>query len=424
MPAATTSLVSISCLIFLFHTFAAAFPNALPFKRSEPLGTSVHSLDLTRRYGHRSHGARLHNGVHTTPIFNRLRGSDYSFSILWGNRNLNVVIDTGSSDLCVASSNFTCQVRTGQITDQAHCGFGAYVEPNFQEGQIKDEVYDIEYGLPFIHGIVGYEDITLAGIEVRHQEVAIATKGFWDGDGVTAGLMGFGFPPLTSAFAKGSLHNGTLIVEKYFPWFFSAFRRGLIAPVFSLALLRSENDEHAGQFALGGLPKLDFAPEFTTVPIKTYPQYPEYPRPPFYRIDIDGWVVDDVFLPENGTRRTHLVDSGTPSILTSNHIAAEINKKYSPPGIFDLNHYQFQLPCNSTPPKVAVRIAGRDFFIDPRDLVEPVEQGNYKNQTGFCVSAFQKGYGADNLLGDAFLKNVVAVFDVGATEMRFAPHVY
>ncbi len=39
------------------------------------------------------------------------------------------------------------------------------------------------------------------------------------------------------------------------------------------------------------------------------------------------------------------------------------------------------------------------------------------------VTGIQAAAGPPAILGDTFLKNVVAVFDVGASEMRFAPHV-
>lgn len=313
MRAANTSLASLSSLIFLLLAFAAACHDSSLSKVSTPLADSAHSIDLKRRYGHLTHRARLRDEAHTSSIFSRQMGSDYSFEIIWGHRNLSVTIDTGSSDLWVAQSNFTCLTRGGRVTYLGYCAFGAYVANRYQGGEIEDEVFDIEYGLPFVHGTVGYEDITLAGIEVKHQEVAIADRGWWIGDNVTAGLMGLGYPTITSAWVKGSIHNESYIGRPYFPWFFSAFRRGLIPPVFSLALQRSGNNEHAGRIAFGGLPNLDFSPEFTSAPIKTYPESGRR-LPPYYRVDIDGWVVDDVFHPENGTGRTHLIDSGSPSL--------------------------------------------------------------------------------------------------------------
>ena len=46
-----------------------------------------------------------------------------------------------------------------------------------------------------------------------------------------------------------------------------------------------------------------------------------------------------------------------------------------------------------------------------RDLVDPT--------TGYCAVAIASGGSGPYILGDVFLQNVVAVFDVGGAEMRF-----
>jgi Eukaryotic aspartyl protease len=50
--------------------------------------------------------------------------------------------------------------------------------------------------------------------------------------------------------------------------------------------------------------------------------------------------------------------------------------------------------------------------------------GTDANGTDVCISSIYNGGNSSDqstyILGDAFLKNVVSVFDVGAAEMRFA----
>jgi hypothetical protein len=83
--------------------------------------------------------------------------------------------------------------------------------------------------------------------------------------------------------------------------------------------------------------------------------------------------------------------------------------------------YQYQwgayfAPCDAIPPRMAVTIAGVDFWLNPSDLM-------YKNLvdplTGYCAVAVASGGSGPYILGDVFLQNVVAVFDVGAAQMRF-----
>jgi hypothetical protein len=73
-------------------------------------------------------------------------------------------------------------------------------------------------------------------------------------------------------------------------------------------------------------------------------------------------------------------------------------------------------PCDAIPPRFAVTISGQDFWINPADmlyqeLIDPL--------TGYCATAVASAGSGPCILGDAFLQNVVAVFDVGGAEMRF-----
>lgn len=72
--------------------------------------------------------------------------------------------------------------------------------------------------------------------------------------------------------------------------------------------------------------------------------------------------------------------------------------------------------CKANPPELAVVIGGVEFRINPadliyRDVVDPM--------TGYCAIAIASGGSGPYILGDVFLQNVVAVFDVGGAEMRF-----
>lgn len=62
-------------------------------------------------------------------------------------------------------------------------------------------------------------------------------------------------------------------------------------------------------------------------------------------------------------------------------------------------------------------IAGQNFFVNEKDLLNG---GGVAGRKGLCVLAIQRQGQGDAVLGDAFLKNVVAVFNVGENEMMFA----
>jgi hypothetical protein len=80
----------------------------------------------------------------------------------------------------------------------------------------------------------------------------------------------------------------------------------------------------------------------------------------------------------------------------------------------------YTVECNATAPKFGVTLGGQTFFHDGADMI--IDTGG-----GQCVSSLVEfpsegfeGITQGAILGDAFLKNVVAVFDAGKNTMRFA----
>lgn len=119
--------------------------------------------------------------------------------------------------------------------------------------------------LEFMTGVMGYETVTVAGITVEHQEVALVNYTYWFGDSVTSGLMGLAYPRLTSAFVgtNASVNDEDKQVP-YDPIMTSMIKQGLIEPVFSLVL---ERDSDTGLLALGGLPPVNHTGMFSSTPI-------------------------------------------------------------------------------------------------------------------------------------------------------------
>lgn len=95
--------------------------------------------------------------------------------------------------------------------------------------------------------------------------------------------------------------------------------------------------------------------------------------------------------------------------------------------------------CDAKPPKFAVTVGGMDFYISSEDLMPTgvlnkgtdvcilVVRDQYANvrlptdpKSRRCVTGIQPMKDGASILGDSFLKNVIAVFDIGASEMRFA----
>ncbi|ORY67756.1 aspartic peptidase domain-containing protein [Pseudomassariella vexata] len=354
------------------------------------------------------------------PLDNLLE-EEYVGAVSFGNQSFQVIFDTGSSDTWLVQSGFLCVDEEGNEQTEDDCYFGPAFDGAFQYGEIPDENFNIAYGDgEFLTGVLGYEDVTVAGITVLHQEVGLVNYSYWFGDEVSSGLVGLAYPYLTSAYAGTNASNDSLsnFVE-YDPVFTSMVKQNLSAPLFSLALTRNSSE---GYIAFGGLPPVDYAGEFASTPIlkisinEPYKSIPQYE---FYTI------VPDSYTWKNATTSASnipiIVDSGTTLAYLPTNIAEPILAAYSPPAVYLENEGAYFAPCDATPPEFGITIGGTTFQIDPKDMIytDIVDP-----DTGYCLAGIVDGGDEGSfILGGTFLNNVVAVFDVGAAEMRFAARV-
>lgn len=284
--------------------------------------------------------------------------------------------------------------------------------------------------------------MTFAGVTVNNQQVALVDYGYWSGDDVSSGLIGFAYPGITSAFpGTDSTKDSRNISITYDPFFFNAIEQKLVDPMFSLALNR-ETEGEAGQVALGGLPDVDFKGDFVSTPLIvkswTSPAM-QLTNFTYYTIVPDGYILQagaakqyfdsNGRLAEDNTVETTgnisnttpvIIDSGSTLMSLPASLAAEVNALFVPPAVYIADEELYEVDCAAVPPTFGVRIAGQDFYVEAQDLLLTGEIGMDPG-TGMCVTGIQPMPAPGPfILGDTFLKNVVAVFDVGGSEMRFA----
>ena len=94
-------------------------------------------------------------------------------------------------------------------------------------------------------------------------------------------------------------------------------------------------------------------------------------------------------------------------------VSNAINSLFGSQAYYDPATETWFVECNATAPTWGLTIGGQTFNINPTDMI--VDTLNDE-----CVSGVQDASEGFSILGDAFLKNVLAVFDVGNAEMRFA----
>lgn len=205
----------------------------------------------------------------TTPLTTTAYGSGYAVTINFEGTDLQLLLDTGSSDTWIASEDFRCVNRRHTQFAQSYCAFGPLFNGSFTAGPIPNQNFNVSYGSSeFVVGETGLIDISIAGVTLTQQEVALIDTAYWRGDSVSTGIVGFGYQALTSSYRGDDPRKDdpkTGLVH-YSPIVQTALTRNLFS-MFSLALERGD-DTVGGYLALGGLPPVDFNSSFVSTPVE------------------------------------------------------------------------------------------------------------------------------------------------------------
>lgn len=192
-----------------------------------------------------------------------------------GSKTFTVVLDTGSSDTWVAGKGFAClsTEESGVTIPESGCRFGPLYTTSSTFQTIPNENFHIAYSDgESLDGTFGTEHVTVAGIEVKNQQIAIVNQAAWNGDSVSSGLLGLAFPADTHAFTGSNSNADSASNQKlYNPLFTNMYTEGQVAPLFSLALDRTGG----GYLAIGGLPPVDYIPIFSSSPFQILSLAPE-----------------------------------------------------------------------------------------------------------------------------------------------------
>ncbi|KAI9155353.1 aspartic-type endopeptidase [Paramyrothecium foliicola] len=341
--------------------------------------------------------------------------TQYAIQCAWDGVPLWLLFDTGSSDTWASAAGFECQESPGNAGDQSACGFGRPQVFGFGHGEIDDLHFYLRYGSgEEVSGPMGYSDISCGGLSVAEQQVGLANATYWHGNNVTVGILGLAYPSLTSAYFGDIGDEAEWNAVTYTPFFTSAIIQGAIDPVFSVAIMKNSTD---GVLAWGGLPPFDLhrgKPAATDLIIaKLVNQSETAWKYSFYTIIPDGFKWDETIVT---SRYPCIVDTGTTMMHLPPPMAESIAKAFQPRAVYMYQWGAYFVKCNAIPPRLAVTISGKDFWINSaymiyKNLIDPL--------TGYCAIAITSGGSGPYILGDVFLQNVVAVFDVGGAEMRF-----
>ncbi|KAK0634280.1 aspartic peptidase domain-containing protein [Bombardia bombarda] len=349
-------------------------------------------------------------------------GTQYAIEAVWNGTRMMLIVDTGSSDTWVVRKGFSCVDYHGESVPQVACGFGPAYPKDFQYGLTSPEEHMfIQYGDgETVTGPMGFSDITLGNITVKKQQVSLANTTYWVGNNQTSGLIGLAFPSLTNAYLGSSDDHDPGNQIEYSPLFSNMVNQGTVAPLFSIAIDRNAS---TGLLAWGGIPPVTGLDNSRTATLdmiitnlidKESAAY-EYS---FYTVIPDGWQFGQT---SDLTKYPFIVDTGTTICYLPPNLADAINRAFTPAGVYLWMYGAYFTSCDAVAPRISVILGGVHFWINPRDLIY---QRMVDPLTGLCMTAIASGGSGPYILGDAFLQNALAVFDVGQAKMRFIPREF
>lgn len=379
----------------------------------------------------------------TSPLTATSFGSVFDTNVTFGDQAFQLFVDTGSSDTWAVRNDFTCFNRTSglqlpqQSCNYAPASYDPTTSPSYEV--IPGEIFGIQYGDGISSGVMAYENVTLAGITIR-QRVGVVNASTPMGDGVNSGILGLGYPSLTSAHPGPSQDNETYWYNRlpYEPLIFNMAKQGLIDSYFSLAIARTPQNEtvgFGGYLTLGGLAPVNHSDKWATVPVEIHETIPVNFTSgerviSYWTTTVDGFVYgpatsagsaqsDADNLTTDDTSFQVFFDNGNYLTFLPDKIVAPINALFDPPAVWDDELSIYVVRCDAVAPTFGVMLGNQTFLHDGRDLV-------YQTEAGICISNLvpSETVGIDgitlNIIGAGFFKNVLSVFDFGRDEMRFA----
>ncbi|KKA26182.1 hypothetical protein TD95_003758 [Thielaviopsis punctulata] len=374
--------------------------------------SSLHARSTRRRRAVSATGA----GVPTQNItVADAIGTQYSVQVEWDGEPVALLFDTGSSDTWAVRSDFTCRTAMDVAVPQDECLWGPGLVKNFGHGEESGVHFQTRYGSgERVSGPMGWSDLGVAGMTVRRQQVGLANETFWYGNNVTNGILGMAYAALTSGYEGYDSASSPGQRQTYRPFFSSMVSQGLVSPVFAVALSK---EEEGGVIGWGGLPTLDWTAvsiASTDILIASVSNFPDASSEyTFYTIVVDGIQYGQV---EDTHKYLYIIDTGTTLMYLPPVLAEAIAKSFEPTAVYLYQYGAYFAPCNASPPRMAVIINNIKLWINPADLLY---QDFRDAETGYCAIGVTTGDNGPYILGDVFLQSVMAVFDVGAAQMRF-----
>ncbi|KAH7924976.1 acid protease [Leucogyrophana mollusca] len=340
-------------------------------------------------------------------------GVAYTVPVLVGatQQNLSLQVDTGSSDLWIASqscSSSSCSSTNGHLYDPS-------------SSTSTGQSFQIEYLQGTVTGPIVWDEVQIGQYDILNQALAAASSVnneplSYDFDGILGlalplnSIISEALPPGTDNIADGATLPSNLFSM-------TPLSAAPSEPFFSLVLARPGSDELPSLLGIGRHPSA-IVPDPTK--IKYSPIVSEAAGILWWKTNVQAITVyvnsqpKTVTLGQSVTGSvfpTAVLDSGVPLILTTSKIA---NAIYGALGISPGADGQYYVPC-TMPLNMTITLDSQpELPIHPLDLTaEPSGQSNAQYCIGLIQTADSQltptsGIG-DMILGVPFMRNVYTV---------------
>ncbi|KAG2154413.1 aspartic peptidase domain-containing protein [Suillus bovinus] len=360
---------------------------------------------LRAKYGYQPTDATYSKRANTAaiPITDEQNDSSYSGVVSIGSpaQNFDLVLDTGSSDLWVATSTCTS------------CASNEFTTSKSSTFQSSGTSLQINYGSGSVKGVVAQDTVTFGGFTITQQELLAAssvTSGLLDG--VLSGIMGLGFNTIsalnTTPFWQ-ALYNANQLSEPLFSFYLERYNDQA-----------TMNTAPGGILTLGGTNSSLYQGSIEYLSLAGSPSY--------WLLNVNSLSVQGKTV-SVGSSSLAAIDTGTTLIAAPNNVAANIWAQV-PGSIALTGQYAglYAFPC-TTDVTVTMSFGGSTWTISPADMnLGSVPSSVSGSTTQMCAggifdigTSVGTGSGVPTwIIGDTFLKNVYSVFRANPAAVGFA----
>lgn len=348
---------------------------------------------LIARYGGRQVERR---GSGTNLLVNQNFDSGFYGSVAIGTPpvSYNVILDTGSADLWVASSS--CQAGCGGVAT-----FNAGASSTFSDTNTS---FRITYGSGDASGTLGSDTVQMAGFSVSNQIFALCDVFDNVVDDPVSGILGLAFQTISASGAT--------------PFWETLVKNGAWdSPVMSFQLSRYIDDQNADSLEPGGTFTMGFVNTSLFTGDIDYNDVPAN-NVGFWMQTISSVISQGKSITlGTGADILAAIDTGTTNVGGPPQYIAEIYAQIpgSAHGTGNYENY-YTYPCSTTV-NVTMAFGGRSWAVSNANFQLT------KLNNNLCLGAFFQlttGSSPSWIIGDTFLKNVYTVFQYKPPAVGFA----